>query len=119
MKQTSSGKKYVPPYDAKEKHLPGCNYCGPGTNVNRRVRERVQPMTRLDQACFKHDLDTETRGPALAGRDPKKLRASDMRLAKAAKAIALDKKTSKRERALAWVVHRAMIANKWRQSRRS
>lgn len=119
MTQSSSGAKYVPPYDAKEKHLPGCNYCGPGTNVNRRVRNRVKPMSRLDKACLSHDLDTEVRGPALAGRDPKKLRASDMRLARAAKKIALDKKTSKRERALAWVVHRAMLANKWRQSRRS
>ena len=74
-------------------------------------------MNDLDQACFNHDLDTESRGPQRAGTDPKKIRASDMRLARAAKKIALAKETSKKERALAWVVYRAMIANKWRKSR--
>lgn len=116
---TADGPKFVPPYDRKEKHLPGCNYCGPGTDVNRRMRNKVQPMNRLDQACFKHDLDTETRGPNRAGTDPAKLRASDKRLEKEAHRIALDKKTSRTERRLAWVVYRAMKFNKWRQSRRS
>jgi len=109
--------KYVKPYDSKEKHLPGCNYCGPGTNVRKRVREGVKPMNDIDKACFKHDLDTESRGPQRAGTDPKKIRASDMRLARAAKKIALAPETSKTERALAWVVYRAMRMNKWRKSR--
>lgn len=110
--------KYVPPYDTKEKHLPGCNYCGPGTNVARRMQERVQPMNRLDRACKSHDLDTETRGPQRA-KTAKQFHASDRKLAREAKRIALDPNTNKRERALAWVVHRAMLMNKWRRSRRS
>ncbi len=115
---TKDRKRYVKPYDAREKHLPGCNYCGPGTNVARRMREKVQPMNSLDQACKLHDLDTEPRGPQKS-KTPEEVRASDRRLARAAKVIALDKKKSKRERALAWVVHRAMLTNKWRHSRRS
>ena len=75
------------------------------------------PMSALDEACYRHDLDTEVRGPRRAGTDPKKLRASDMRLARAAKKIAMDHRTSRRQRALAWVVYRAMRANKWRKSR--
>lgn len=113
---TKNRKRYVKPYDAREKHLPGLNYCGPGTNVARRMQEKVQPMNSLDQACKLHDLDTETRGPQNA-KTPRAVRASDRRLARAAKAIALDPKKTKRERALAWVVHRAMLTNKWRSNR--
>lgn len=113
------GSKYVPPYDSKEKHLPEHNFCGPGTNVTRRLNEGVQPMSELDAACLIHDIEIETRGPQTKGRSGEALRISDMKLARAAKKIALDKKRSKRERAMAWVVHRAMNANKWRQSRKS
>lgn len=111
------GAKYVPPYDRKEKHLPECNWCGPGTNVTRRIKEGVQPMSALDKACMQHDMDTESRGPKRAGTDSAKIRASDARLARQAKKIALDRRTSKRQRALAWVVYRAMKINKWRKSR--
>jgi hypothetical protein len=111
--------KYVPPYDSKEKHLPGYNFCGPGTNVTRRLREGVKPVNALDNACRIHDIEIETRGPATKGRSKKALRASDKKLARAARKIALAKKTTKRERIMAWLVYRAMIANKWRQSRRS
>jgi len=113
------GSKYVPPYDSKEKHLPEHNYCGPGTNVTRRLSEGVQPMNELDAACKIHDVEIETRGPQTKGRSKKALRTSDMKLARASKKIALDTKRSRKERATAWVVYRAMIANKWRKSRRS
>ena len=112
----TSGSKYVPPYDSKEKHLPGYNFCGPGTNVTRRLREGVQPVNELDNACLRHDIDTEVRGPARAGRNPQKLRASDMRLARAAKSIAL-RTNDVRTRTNAWLVHRAMVFNRWRKSR--
>ena len=74
-------------------------------------------MSALDRACMQHDLDTESRGPRRARGDPKLMRASDARLARAAKKIALDRRTSRRQRALAWVVYRAMNMNKWRKSR--
>lgn len=74
-------------------------------------------MSALDKACMQHDMDTESRGPQKARGDPKLIRASDARLARQAKKIALDPRTSRRQRALAWVVYRAMKLNKWRKSR--
>lgn len=79
--------KYVPPYDAQEMHLPGYNYAGPGTNVARRLRNRVRPMNELDKACLVHDLDTEPRGPARARGNVQAMRNSDRRLLIAAARI--------------------------------
>lgn len=76
--------RYVPPYDSQEKHYWGFNYCGPGTNVWRRMRNNVQPMDELDAACKLHDIATEPRGPYTSGGDPKKLRSADRRLMKTA-----------------------------------
>jgi hypothetical protein len=109
--------KFVPPYDRKEMHLPGMNYAGPGTDVFRRLRNKVQPMNELDKACLAHDLDTETRGPRRA-RTKKAVRASDKRLERVAYRIATRFETSKQDRALAWVVYYAMRGNRWRPSRR-
>jgi hypothetical protein len=72
--------RYVPPYDAREKHFPDMNYCGPGTNVNRRMREGVAPMDSLDRAAFVHDKVTEPRGPHTGRGNPRKLRAADAKL---------------------------------------
>lgn len=77
---TSKFGRYIRPYDAREKHLPGMNYAGPGTNVRRRIRENVLPVDRLDQACLQHDMVTEPRGPYLSKGVPKKLRAADRKL---------------------------------------
>ena len=68
-------------------HLPGYNYAGPGTNVTRRLRERVAPMNSLDRACLEHDLETETRGPARARGNPKRMRAADRALLRRAAQI--------------------------------
>lgn len=109
--------KYVRPYDAKEKHLPGMNYAGPGTNVNRRLRNKVQPMNALDRACLDHDLDTEIRGPRRA-KSKRQIRASDKRLELRAKRIAISGVATEQEKRQAWLVYYAMRANKWRPSRR-
>lgn len=79
--------KYVPPYDSKEKHIPFMNYAGPGTNVSKRVANKVQPMDRLDAACLRHDRSTEPRGPYTSGGVPAKLRAADRRLIRDARAL--------------------------------
>jgi hypothetical protein len=109
--------KYVPPYDTKEQYLFGYNYAGPGTNVNRRLREKVQPMNALDAACLQHDLDTEIRGPRRA-KTKRQIRASDKRLERKAFRIATSARTSKQDKKFAWVVYYAMRANRWRPSRR-
>ena len=72
--------RYVPPMDKKEKHYPGMNYCGPGTNVWKRIRMGVKPVDELDALCFQHDLDTEPRGPYKSRGKRALLRASDKRL---------------------------------------
>ena len=79
--------KYVPPYDSKEQHLPFMNYAGPGTNVDRRVRNNVQPMDSLDKACKAHDMVTEKRGPYTSNGSPSKLRAADRKLIRDAKQL--------------------------------
>lgn len=45
-----------------EKHLPGYSYCGPGTDLQRRLdedekpRQGEEPINRVDSACLKHDI---------------------------------------------------------------
>ena len=76
--------RYVPPYDTREQHFPGMNFCGPGTNVARRLKNNVEPMDKLDAAALQHDLVTEPRGPYTSQGEPKKLRAADRKLMLAA-----------------------------------
>ncbi len=66
--------------DRLEKHYPGMNFCGPGTNVWKRLKLGVKPIDELDELCFKHDLDTEPRGPYKSRGRRALLRASDKRL---------------------------------------
>ncbi len=45
-----------------EKHLPGYNYCGPGTRLDIRLDDQDQPrpgeypVNKIDQACLIHDV---------------------------------------------------------------
>lgn len=39
-----------------ELHIPGYQYCGPGTKVRKRVKRGDQGVNPLDAACKKHDL---------------------------------------------------------------
>lgn len=71
---------YVPPYDRKEQHLPGMNFCGPGTNVRRRLANNVRPVDGLDKLCLEHDIWTEPRGPYRSRGKRNLLRAADRRL---------------------------------------
>jgi len=79
--------KYVPPYDAREKHLTGYNYCGPGTNVHRRLREGVTPVNGLDRAALEHDRVTEPRGPYTSKGHGPALRAADRILMREARRL--------------------------------
>lgn len=44
------------------------------------MRLGVEPVDQLDELCFKHDLDTEPRGPYRSRGRRSLLRASDRRL---------------------------------------
>jgi hypothetical protein len=46
-----------------EKHLPGMNYCGPGTNLQLKLnedgvtpRKGFEPVDRVDEAAMRHDI---------------------------------------------------------------
>lgn len=92
---TSSSKrrlsKYVPPYDRREKHLPGYNFCGPGTDVRRRLRNGVRPVNGLDRASLEHDRHTEPRGPYLSRGKGPALRAADKVLLDSARRLLYSK----------------------------
>lgn len=53
------------------------NYCGPGTNVWRRLRTGVEPVDKLDAAALVHDRATEPRGPYTSKGKPRLLRKAD------------------------------------------
>ena len=81
---------YVPPYDERERHLPGYNFAGPGTDVERRLAEGVEPMNELDAACLVHDLVTESRSPIKpAVADPVKIREADAELKRDGEVVTL------------------------------
>ena len=46
-----------------EFHLPGLNYCGPGTDLDKRLeadgktpRAKYKPVDRIDEISLRHDL---------------------------------------------------------------
>lgn len=98
---------YVPPYDKREKHLPGYNYCGPGTDVTRRLRNGVRPVNGLDRAALEHDRHTEPRGPYLSRGHGPALRAADRQLLRDARRLLY---TPGEDRWACMVVIRAMEA---------
>ena len=98
-----------------ERHLPGYNYCGPGTDYNRRVRTGVRPVNALDSASMVHDKYTETRGPKLA-KTPAEMWAADKRLMSAARSISRRTHDPRLVRDCEAVIA-AMKANRHRKSR--
>lgn len=40
-----------------EFHVPLGNFCGPGTDIRRRLAEKVMPTSRVDRQCVSHDID--------------------------------------------------------------
>lgn len=88
--------------DKKELHLPGYSWCGPGTDVEKRLAKGDQGINPLDRACKDHDLfytrhqDTQSRHIA------------DRRLADAAWERVKAKDANWKEKAAAWFVTNAM-----------
>lgn len=87
-----------------ELHLPGYNYCGPGTKLSKRLARGDKGINGLDEACKSHDIaysrykDSERRRQAdkeLAERAWQRFKASD---------------SSVGEKASAWAVTTAMKA---------
>jgi hypothetical protein len=75
--------KYLPPpSNKKEMHIPGYNFCGPGTDVEGRIMRGDNGVNELDMACRKHDVDY------LANQgNPEMLKDSDKMLIEAANRV--------------------------------
>ena len=60
-----SGSKFTTTGIPGELHLPGYSFCGPGTNLNKRLDEAAnpkpwsKPKNTVDEVCMRHDIDYE------------------------------------------------------------
>lgn len=86
-----------------ELHIPGYQYCGPGTKVIKRVTRGDQGINQLDSACKKHDLAYLHNRDNLSARHQadKELEHSAWKRVKA-------KDSSSGEKAAAWLVTNVM-----------
>lgn len=81
-----------------EVHLPGYQYCGPGTKLEERLKRGDPGINKLDQACKRHDIeytksnDEKKRKMAdilLLGEAAKRIRAKDASIPERLAAIAV------------------------------
>lgn len=86
-----------------ELHLPGYNYCGPGTNLRRRLSRGDKGVNQLDEYCKQHDI-------AYMNTDNLKNRhEADKILMKMAKKRASSSNASVGEKLAANIVNKAML----------
>jgi hypothetical protein len=86
-----------------ELHIPGYQYCGPGTKVLKRVARGDQGINQLDAACKKHDL------AYLHNRDDLRARhRADYELEQSAWKQVKSKDSSVGEKGAAWLVTNIM-----------
>lgn len=85
-----------------ELHLPGYQYCGPGTKLEKRLARGDSGINRLDRACKEHDIAYSQH------KDIENRREADRLLAEKAWQIAKSPDSSLRERTSAWLVTNAM-----------
>lgn len=83
-----------------EMHLPGYQYCGPGTKLKKRLARGDPGINPLDQACKEHDI-------AYSNKQTDR-KTADMRLADRAWQRVISNDASKGERAAAYAVTNAM-----------
>lgn len=87
-----------------EFHLPGYNYCGPGTKLQNRLARGDKGINLLDEYCKQHDI-AYLKSLSLSDRHK-----ADIILMKMAKQRASCSKASLGERIAADVVNKAMLA---------
>lgn len=80
-----------------ELHLPGYNYCGPGTKLKKRLKRGDKPINDLDSLCLQHDLAYESK-------DSKKRNEADKKLANGAWEIFKSNNSGLSERAFSYLV---------------
>jgi len=86
-----------------EYHIPGYNYCGPGTKLEERMARGDKAINELDACCQIHDL-------AYANSDDAEVRVrADQKLGRCAKDIAI-RATAANEKKLAADAATVMVA---------
>lgn len=85
-----------------ELHLPGYNYCGPGTRLRERLLRGDQGINKLDEACMKHDI-AYSRYP-----DLKQRHKADLDLINMARQRKSAPDASKGEKIASWIVNKVM-----------
>lgn len=85
-----------------ELHIPGYQYCGPGTKVLKRIARGDQGINKLDKACKQHDLKYLTYS------DLQNRHIADKQLAEEAWNIVKSKDASYSEKAAAYAVTNIM-----------
>lgn len=85
-----------------ELHLPGYNYCGPGTRLLKRLSRGDKGVNQLDEACKRHDI-AYAQNKELSERHK-----ADIALAEAARARLIDKQASFGERIASFAVDKIM-----------
>ena len=88
-----------------ELHIPGYQYCGPGTKVEKRVARGDQGVNPLDAACKRHDLAYLQNSDNLSERH-----LADYELEQSAWKRAKSKEASVGEKGAAWLVTNIMKA---------
>lgn len=85
-----------------ELHLPGYNYCGPGTKLQKRLLRGDKGINALDEACMKHDIAYD-KYSNLTDRHK-----ADLELYKMANQRMKSKSAGKGEKLASWVVGKIM-----------
>lgn len=85
-----------------ELHLPGYNYCGPGTRLRERLSRGDKGINPLDEACMRHDI-AYSRYSRLEDRHK-----ADLDLLNMAKTRSTAIDSSKGEKLASWLVSKAM-----------
>ncbi len=87
-----------------EAHLPGLNFCGPGTKLKERLARGDRGVNGLDEACKLHDISYSQ------STDNEHRRRADKDLAERAWQRFKDPGASLGEKAASWIVTTAMKA---------
>ncbi|CAG4937406.1 unnamed protein product [Parnassius apollo] len=86
-----------------ELHLPGYQFCGPGTKPQRRLLNGGFGINKLDEACILHDI-------AYTNKDSGARQKADLELLKMAKRRLKSEDAREREKIASWIVKNAMKA---------
>lgn len=86
-----------------ELHLPGYQFCGPGTKLRKRLLRGDRGINKLDEACMYHDI-------AYDNKNLKVRHIADLELLNMAKKRLKSKDAGRGEKVASWIVKNAMKA---------